>query len=165
MGHYRKTVSAAFVFLVSAFYFIYALFCIESHSVRGVPDSAFIPKIVGCCMLLLSGVLLVSSIRSDRKGAESTSHEQASTEKKEFLNVMGTAAILLVYILLVEPIGFLPATTLYLFAQFLYLTPREKLRHAKTYVVYAVIALAVSASVYYLFLNAFHLILPAGILG
>lgn len=162
MGRYRRTISAGFVFLVSAFYFIYALFFIESHSVRGVPDSAFIPKIVGCCMLALSGVLLVSSVRADRQGE---SDAQAATEKKEFLNVLGTAAILLAYILLVEPLGFLPATGLYLFAQFLYLTDSAKLRQPKTYAVYLAIALGVSAAIYFLFLKAFHLILPAGILG
>lgn len=162
MGRYRQTISAAFVFLVSAFYLIYALFCIDSHSVRGVPDSAFIPKIVGICMLLLSSVLLVSSVRSDRAGG---SAEQAATDKKEFLNVMGTAAILLAYILLVEPLGFLPATVLYLFSQFLYLTEQANLKKPRTYILYFAIALAVSAAVYFLFLKVFHLILPAGIFG
>lgn len=162
MDRYRRTLSSAFVFAVSSFYFIYALFFIESRRVRGVPDSGFVPRIVGFFLVLLSAVLLIQSIRKDRGG---NGNSDEMKKRKETLNVLGTAALLLVYIMLLEPLGFLIATVLYLTAQFVYLTEVDKLRQPKTLVKYLVIALAVSGGVYYLFLKAFNLILPAGLLS
>ena len=104
--------------------------------------------------------MTVSDFRRNRREPD----EASSTEKKENRNVLGTAVLLLVYICLIEPLGFLIASVLYLFAQFLYLTEVSNLRRPKTYVLYFVIALVVSTGIYYLFLNVFHLILPAGIL-
>ena len=160
MFRYRRTSMSAGVLAVSLFYFIYALLCIESRHVRGVPDSGFIPRIVGGMLVILSIVMTVSDFRKNRREPE----EPSSSEKKESRNVLGTAVLLLVYIFLIEPLGFLIASTLYLFAQFLYLTDVQKLRRPKTYLLYFVIALLVSAGIYYLFLNVFHLILPAGLL-
>jgi putative tricarboxylic transport membrane protein len=160
MFRYRRTIMSAGVLAVSLFYFIYALLCIESRHVRGVPDSGFIPRIVGGLLVILSVIMTVSDFRRNQREPD----EASSTEKKENRNVLGTAVLLLVYICLIEPLGFLIASVLYLFAQFLYLTEVSNLRRPKTYVLYFVIALVVSTGIYYLFLNVFHLILPAGIL-
>lgn len=161
MNRYRRTVSSAFILAVSLFYFLYALFFIESHRVRGVPDSGFVLRIVGLFLVLLSGILLVQSIRKDWRGEKNEEGEK----KKETLNVFGTAVLLLVYILLLEPLGFLVSTVLYLLAQFSYLTQPDKLRSVRTLGLYLAVALTVSGGVYFLFLKAFHLILPTGILG
>lgn len=162
MIRYRRTILSAGILAVSLFYFIYALFCIESHHVRGVPDSGFFPQIIGVLLVVLSAVLTVKDFRLDRHGAASESGSKAP--KKEGWNVLGTAVLLLVYIFLIEPLGFLIASTLYLFVQFLYLTDTAKLRSWKTYILYLLIAALVSAGIYYLFLYAFNLILPAGLL-
>ncbi len=161
MNRYRRTILSAGILAVSLFYFLYALFCIESRHVRGVPDSAFIPSIVGGAMVLLSVVMTLDDFKKDRAAAGT---EERKAEKKENLNVLGTAVLLLVYISLIEPLGFLIASVLYLFVQFLYLTPSDKLKKPKTYVVYGLIALVASGGIYFLFLNVFNLILPAGLL-
>ena len=161
MNRYRRTILSAGILAVSLFYFLYALFCIESRHVRGVPDSAFIPSIVGGAMVLLSAVMTLDDFKKDHMA---DGKEEKKAEKKENLNVLGTAVLLLVYICLIEPLGFLIASVLYLFAQFLYLAPADKLKKLRTYVVYGLIALVASGGIYVLFLNVFHLILPAGLL-
>lgn len=162
MSRYRQTISAAFIFFLSAFYLGYAMFFIEIKNMSGVPDSAFIPRIVGVLMVVLSTVLLIGSIAKDRQAQP---EEEQTAGKGELLNVFITAMILLVYIIMLQPIGFLISTTCYLFAQISFMTDPATIRNKKVLLKNFVIALVVTCLIYFLFLNVFTLILPAGILG
>jgi len=68
----------------------------------------------------------------------------------------------LIYVVLLGPVGFPIMTALYLYLQFIVLTPvNQKVRH----LLYAAIAVVTSAVIYLLFREAFDLLLPAGLLN
>ncbi|WP_313506270.1 tripartite tricarboxylate transporter TctB family protein, partial [Stutzerimonas kunmingensis] len=67
-----------------------------------------------------------------------------------------------IYVVLLGPVGFPIMTALYLYLQFIVLTPVDhKVRHLP----YAAIAVVTSAVIYLLFREAFDLLLPAGLLN
>ncbi|MBP8277934.1 MAG: tripartite tricarboxylate transporter TctB family protein, partial [Propionivibrio sp.] len=69
--------------------------------------------------------------------------------------------LILVYIALMQFVGFPIMTVVYLVAQFTILTPAER---KPNFLVYAVIAVLTSALVYLLFRYAFDMMLPVGFL-
>lgn len=74
-----------------------------------------------------------------------------------------TLALLLVYVLLLKPVGFVITSIVYLFLQMCLFVPAEK-RTKKNYILFAVISVVMPFAVNWLFVNVFALILPAGIL-
>lgn len=115
----------------------------------------FMPKLCSSIWLLVSGLLLVFSLRApDEK-------EKANTAGMRGFLI--TAALLFAYILLLKPVGFVITSAVYMFTQMMLFVPKEY-RSKKNYIIFAVIAIALPIGVNALFANVFSLILPAGIL-
>ena len=119
-------------------------------------DAAFVPYVLGSIMTLL-GIL---QLRAARALVPKVA-EKKEGEPVDYLTVGKTIGLIVVYIALMESIGFPIMTVLYLVAQFAVLTPSEK---KPNYVLFAVIAIITSASVYILFRYAFDMMLPVGFL-
>ncbi|MDO5612525.1 MAG: tripartite tricarboxylate transporter TctB family protein [Paracoccus sp. (in: a-proteobacteria)] len=85
--------------------------------------------------------------------------ETASRPGSDMMTVGLTLVLIAAYVAALGRIGFPLATPLYLFAQFIVLTPRGI---RTPYAVYAVIALAASAVIFATFRYGFGLMLPAG---
>lgn len=66
------------------------------------------------------------------------------------------------YAAFLEPVGFPIMTVVYLFSQFIVLTPTDK---KVSYPMYGAIAIITSAVVYLTFRHAFDMILPVGLLN
>ena len=162
MGRYRETFTATFILLISLFYFGYALFCIEIKTLNGVPSSAFIPRVVGFFMVILSLALFIISIKSDRIHVDQT---QNGVNDKELFNVMVSALFLLGYIVALQPIGFLITTAGYLFLQISFMANPATSKQPKVLLKHGIIALVTTMVIEYLFVDVFVLILPSGILG
>ena len=75
--------------------------------------------------------------------------------------VAASVISMVIYMALLDPLGFLPASALYGFAQMLILAKDAK----RAYLKFALIAALPAACFYYLFVNLFDISLPAGILG
>jgi putative tricarboxylic transport membrane protein len=71
-----------------------------------------------------------------------------------------TFVLIFLYLALLEPLGFLLSTAVYLFFQFIVLS-----RKKPNLPLYGLLSISTSAIVYYLFVKVFILFLPAGILG
>ncbi|MFQ3621011.1 MAG: tripartite tricarboxylate transporter TctB family protein, partial [Spirochaetales bacterium] len=115
-------------------------------------------------LAILSLVLMVQSVTkkaSSRADGTSIGGElDIDAQKKRRKRVQLTFLLILLYLILLEPIGFLITTTLYLFFQFWVLSKgKPKLP------LYGIIAILTSLGVYYLFVRVFILFLPPGILG
>lgn len=128
-------------------------------------DAATVPTLLAILLCLL-GVLQTLSAFGNRKrpAAESDADapEQTSASVVEPLTVLKTLGLILIYVVLLGPVGFPVMTTLYLYLQFIVLTPVDhKVRHLP----YAAIAVVTSAVIYLLFREAFDLLLPAGLLN
>jgi len=76
--------------------------------------------------------------------------------------VLITVGLILVYVVLLKPLGFIISSSLYLFAQILVLVP---VRIKKNYLLYALVAVITSAIIYVSFRFGLDLMLPAGLLG
>lgn len=79
--------------------------------------------------------------------------------------MVGTFLILVCYALLIDKIGFIILTTIYLFLQILLLLPKDLLKVKKYIFITAVVSIIVPLSLYFLFYKVFGIFLPMGILG
>lgn len=128
-------------------------------------DAATVPTLLAILLCLLGALQTLSAFGNRaRPPAESDADapEQTSTSVVEPLTVLKTLGLILIYVVLLGPVGFPIMTALYLYLQFIVLTPADhKVRHLP----YAAIAVVTSAVIYLLFREAFDLLLPAGLLN
>jgi len=72
-----------------------------------------------------------------------------------------TLGLLILYLALIPLLGYIVASTLYIFCQIIVLNRGNKQR----YVQYALISIVCSAIIYLLFVKVFTVMIPSGILG
>ncbi len=119
-------------------------------------DATFVPYILAITMCLLG----VFQLREARRLADS---ETSKTEDSaDYRTVSKTLGLIVAYAAFLEPVGFPIMTVVYLFSQFIVLTPTDK---KVSYPMYGAIAIITSAVVYLTFRHAFDMILPVGLLN
>lgn len=126
-------------------------------------DAAFVPSLLSA-MLCLLGFLQLLSVRSLAKAVaqpQADGAAEATQDSSDFKTVLKTLALIVGYIALLNPIGFPIMTAIYLYLQFIVLTPLD---HRVNHFVYALIAAVTAAITYLLFREAFDLMLPSGLL-
>jgi putative tricarboxylic transport membrane protein len=130
-------------------------------------DAATVPKLLAGFLCLLGVMQLVSAFAKPKAAAEPASPTPAEAEEPtvdivEPKTVIKTLGLILGYMALLGPVGFPIMTVVYLYLQFLVLTPvNQKARH----LTYLLIAVICSALIFLLFREAFDLLLPAGLLN
>lgn len=149
------------VMLVAGLGYLYMTASLPS---RGVVDSGLVPYVLAFAMCGLGVLQIIVSIRR----APSQSDEAAApedTEPKEpvsYATVLMTLALMAAFTVMLSPLGFPIAAAIYLFLQFIVLTPADR----KTrYLLYAVLAIVASFVIFVMFRYGFDLQLPAGILA
>jgi hypothetical protein len=118
----------------------------------------FFPRAIIYVLAFLSLILLVRSI--DFSGKAKGACDAAKTEKQPiakttFLQI-GLIGLLVLYLTILPHIGYLYATTAFIFAAILLLGPTSK----KHIAVYAIVSLTTAFSLQYLFGSVFKLFLP-----
>ena len=130
-------------------------------------DAATLPKLLAGFLTLLGLMQLLNAFAKPKVAAEQASPVQTDTEEPaveviEPKTVIKTLGLILGYMALLGPVGFPIMTVVYLYLQFLVLTPaNQKARH----LTYLLIAVICSALIFLLFREAFDLLLPAGLLN
>ncbi|MFV3385115.1 tripartite tricarboxylate transporter TctB family protein [Pseudomonas sp. NY15364] len=131
-------------------------------------DAATVPKLLAGFLSLLGLMQLVSAFAKPKAAAEPAASpapaeaEEPTVEIVEPKTVIKTLGLILGYMALLGPVGFPIMTVVYLYLQFLVLTPvNQKARH----LTYLLIAVICSALIFLLFREAFDLLLPAGLLN
>lgn len=123
-------------------------------------DASTVPYVLSAGLCLLGILQLVHGCKVKPPLADATSEEDA--DALDYPTVIKTLGLIGIYMALLEMVGFVIMTVLYLYAQFIVLTPREqKVNHPA----YAVIALVSSALIYATFRQGFDLMLPTGLLN
>lgn len=119
----------------------------------------FIPKICAGLLAILGALMLAGDIVKLRRPAAATDGDAAVPVNYGmfFLNL----AVLVVYVLLLQPVGFLITTAVYVAVQTYLFSPRT----AKHLVFCPVAGIVTSVTVYFAFVSGFQLLLPSGILG
>jgi hypothetical protein len=121
-------------------------------------DSGFVPRLLAIC---LGGTCVPIVYRGIRELSQRRSSSSPDVQRGGGFLILATFLLVALYIGLLEKIGFLLMTSVYLFSQFVILAGREHRRP----VIFVVVAISVSVAIYYTFVNVFSLMLPAGILG
>jgi len=119
--------------------------------------SGFFPKIVAVMLALASAVVIFGGIKT-AKAAEKEAEDKGNPRWKA---VLATFAIMVAYAALMPFAGFMITTAVYLFLQINILSEN---RHRRP-VLFVVVSIVTSVGIYYLFVKAFNLMLPAGFLG
>lgn len=150
------------VFLSISLLLFWACLHIREFAAIGV-GSAFVPRLTAALLLVVGITLLIDGWR--RQPAPEAPAPSAEPESIAPLSgltgVIASAVSMAIYLALLDPLGFLPASILYGFAQMLILLKGGRRQYLKL----AVIAALPALFFYYLFVNVFDISLPAGILG
>lgn len=120
-------------------------------------DAAFVPYVLGTIMFVL-GIMQLQAAKKFQPKAASKNDE----EKVDYPTVGKTVGLIVGYTALLPWIGFPIMTAIYLFTQFIVLTPANK---KMNYPLYGVISVITSAAIYLTFRYAFDMMLPTGLLG
>ena len=158
MSHNKKEILSGVIFFLIAV----ALYA-GSYAIVVTTNDAmgpqFFPRTVAVIMGLLAVVQVAGGLKKEKKeqGDEGTGgfNERAAA----------TIAILFAYALLVQTVGFIIMTALYLMAQILLLLPEKRLKSRKGIVITAVVSVVTPIFIYELFYRAFSIFLPTGLLG
>jgi small-conductance mechanosensitive channel len=158
---YGDVISGAFCFLVSLILFILT-FSFKRLTISKI-GSEFMPRIVLGLLMFLSIIVILEGMKKSKFiEFDKTNNNNGITINSIIHNpVFLTLLLIMTYIALLEKLGFLIMTALYLFIQFNILAKREERKQK----IFALVAIISSASIYFIFVKGFELILPSGILG
>ena len=117
--------------------------------------SDFVPKLCTGLWIFLSVCLLVKELRTPDDGTKKLGINSAV--------LILTVILLFAYIYFLNILGFTVSSMLYLIIQMLLFVP-AKLRTAKNIIIFVVLAVVVPLAVNALFVNAFSLLLPEGVI-
>lgn len=123
------------------------------------PD--FMPTVVGVIILILAVILFAESVHGFKKNVEAAKDFK---DESDYKRVILSLILSLLYVYLLQPIGFLICTLVYLFAQIFVLAPDAR-RTKKDLALYLIIDVVFTIVVYFLFRYGFTIVLPAGILS
>lgn len=126
---------------------------------KGTIDASTVPYVLAIALCLLGFLQLLTARKAVRPEADPDDDTLKTTA--DYPTVLKTLALIAIYIALLQTVGFLVMTALYLYAQFIVITPREqKVKHLS----YVIIAVITSVAIYFTFRHGFDLMLPAGFL-
>ena len=161
LQYYRDAAFAAALFLV------FAVFLWSSQSINVMISSGvtarFFPTLICSVGLGLSAIEFSAAFlrgKRARRNAGSSENEADKGARNTAVKSALSVLLIVVYLVLCPPLGFVAASALYLFCQIAVLTPEWK----KRWPLYALITAVVSVVCYVFFCNVFHLMLPSGIL-
>lgn len=160
---YRDALAAAVLLLIFAF-FLSSSRHIQVMIASSV-DAKFFPivictfGIILCAVNVAAGVVRGNKLRR-KEIEEAIGPNVSSEEKSAAIKSVVSIVSIIVYLVLIEPLGFVIVSALYLFVQIMLLSERGK----RNPILYVVIAVVVSAACYLFFRNVFYLMLPSGLL-
>ncbi|MDN4493489.1 tripartite tricarboxylate transporter TctB family protein [Ureibacillus aquaedulcis] len=166
--HENKSVdmiSSIVLIAVSIILFI-ATFSFRAMTVSDIGPE-FLPRIVAITLFILSISLFIKAyVQKKKEGEIQIAEEIESVPQKEskkeiYLLVITTLILIVLYLIVLPSLGFLIATTVYLYIQIYLMAPADKRNHIKI----GLVSVLSSTIIYFVFRNVFYLMLPSGILG
>ena len=122
---------------------------------RAFPKSAvveigpdFMPTVIGVIIVLLSAILLAQSIKGLKAAVAKA--EAEGPDDSDYKRVLSSLILSLVYVFVLQPVGFIISTFVYLFGQIFV-------------ILYLIIDVVFVLVVFFLFRYGFKIVLPAGI--
>lgn len=169
MKNYKQNlISGTVLFVFAAVYFIMAFDISTFRGLGSTPLTAqFMPKFWGTCLLILSGLVVIRGLRQYRawKKSPEAQKEQKKDGSSWWYNnyaVVLTFVVLALYVALLEPLGFIVSTMLYVFFGILVITPPYKKR---SYLLAGIIVVVTAVLLDYVFVVLLNVLLPKGLIG
>lgn len=157
------------LFIFAAVYFVMAFDIPTFKGLGSTPLTAqFMPKFWGACLMILSALLVLRGARqysAHKKSEEQSNGAKSGNGKGWFYNnyaVVLSFVFLALYVALLEPLGFIISTLLYVFFGVLLLTPPYQKRN---YIAAVLIAVVTAVLLDYVFVVLLNVLLPKGLLG
>ena len=154
---YRDVILGLCIIAFAVFYLIVGAQLVSKVKTTMAVGPKFVPRLLGILMLLLGSGISLMGFRSAKKFDSST---VVINSKADTIAVLVTFALIIGYVALLKPLGFLISTILYLNLQMLALSKKE----SRKPLLFAGISIAFTFFVYYVFRYALDLMLPQGIL-
>lgn len=155
---YGDMIVGGFFMILSAGMMIMAKMLPKSTIMDIGPD--FMPMCIGIVTFVLAAVLAFLNVKNLKtRKAEA---EEMEKEDLDYKRMLISFMLILVYVYLLQPVGFIVTTILYLPFQMYVLAPDEK-KTQKDIIQLAVTSVIFTFVVFFLFRYGFKIILPAGI--
>jgi len=152
------------------FFFLFSIFLYaESFAIKLSKADAlgpqFFPRMVAIVMAVLSIIQILKCIK--KASQKETMQSESAVEKKFSWNLplILTIVLLAGYFLLLEYVGFIILTTIYLFCQIFLLLPKGSIKNKRYLTIATIISIVAPVCIYMLFYKVFMIFLPAGLLG
>ena len=155
---YGDYVTSIFFMLISVAMYFMAAALPKSKIMAIGPD--FMPKIISLITFILAALLLVKTIYRTIKKTE---EPETAAKEFDYRKMLCSLLLILVYVFLIQPIGFIAATLIYLLPQFIILAPKQE-RTKKRIIELLITDIIFTFAVYFLFRYAFEIVLPAGLI-
>ncbi|MZQ99694.1 MAG: tripartite tricarboxylate transporter TctB family protein [Acidaminobacter sp.] len=155
MSEKRRDIIGSIIFIIFGIFLFAVSFTVKTIIENDV-GPAFMPKIVAVAIVIVSVSKLIIALKNN-----SASY---TTEKKSKDDKMGSLLTILnlgAYVVLFEPLGFIISSIVYLILQMIILSDKVNFKPVK----FAIISVASTVAIYFLFVYAFNLMLPEGLLG
>ena len=130
----------------------------KSRVMKIGPD--FMPMVIGTLILVLALMLLFSAIKNFKANAAKAEAMPADTS--DYKRVLASLVLVVIYVNILAPVGFILSTLGYLFLQIFVLSPNDR-RSPKNLLTYAIIDVVFVFVVFFLFRYGFKIVLPSGI--
>lgn len=124
--------------------------------IRSDVGSAFVPTLIGWCIVITGASKLIYSIFTGLK-----SENKKIVFDQDFFGGIGTIILMLLYMIAFQPVGFVVSSIVYLFLQMLLLSDKTN----RKILLFAVIAIILPVAVDALFVYVIKMPLPVGIFG
>lgn len=154
---YGDIVAGIFYAVLGAVTIYFAQQLPKSRVMKIGPD--FMPMVIGILIFVLALMLLFNAVKNFKANAAKAEAMPADTS--DYKRVLASLVLVVIYVNILAPVGFILSTLGYLFLQIVVLAPNDR-RDAKNILTYAIIDVVFVFVVFFLFRYGFKIVLPAG---
>lgn len=154
MSEKQRDLIGSIVFLIFGIFLFAISFTVKSIIENDV-GPAFMPKVVAGAIVIVSVSKLVIALKNH--SPEYTEKRQSTDDKiGSLMTILNLAA----YVILFEPLGFIISSIVFLTLQMTILSDKAHFKPVK----FGIISISATLAIYFLFVYAFNLMLPEGLL-
>ena len=125
------------ILVLAALYF-YATEQLPSLEIGDPLGPKAFPRLLGVALVITAGILLLEILRAPKRASRPRTAEAKQSDRGTYLMIAGVAVWTFLFFLVFEKLGFVIATTIYLFALMAYFNPRRWVTNALTSVLFCV---------------------------
>lgn len=155
---YGDIVVGVFFMALSAIMMVMAQMLPKSKVMEIGPD--FMPMVIGIITFVLAAILTFLNVKNMKMRVAEI--DPSKIDDCDYKRVLLSALLVLIYVFILQPVGFIVSTLVFLPLQMLVLSPDDQ-RGKKQVIQLLIIDVIFTMVVFFLFRYGFKIVLPAGI--